>query len=116
MDEQPKKDNGLGDWMNTDTGRAKELAAYAGEVVREFPEVTLRAANLFYHLKDGHVEPGVALELTGPESAVRAFLASLALARNVDSVQIFQGIDPETGRTSNKPVKDFTARMKPWKP
>ena len=45
---------------------------------------------------------------------MKAFLASLALARNLDRIQVLQGIDPETGRTFNKPVKDFTAYLTLW--
>jgi len=53
----------------------------------------------------------VKIDLTGPEVAVRAFLASVAVARNLDRFRFLQGIDPETGRTFNKLLKDFTAYL-----
>ncbi len=97
-------------------GRQRELAAYAEELIKEFPEITLRSWCFSHQYKGGvKQDPGVILNLTGPEIAVRAFLASLGLARNLDSIQVLQDIDPGTGRISNKPVKDFRAYLIPWK-
>jgi hypothetical protein len=101
--------------MELGEGRQRELAAYAEELIKEFPEITLRSWAPSYRLKDGQWQAGVKLNLTGPEVAVEAFLASLGLARNLDRIQIIQGIDPETGRTFDNPVKDFTAYLTLWK-
>jgi len=95
--------------------RQRELAAYAEELIKEFPEITLRSWAPSYRSKDGQWQAGVKLDLTGPEVAVNAFLARLGLTRNLDRIQVLQGIDPETGRTFNKPVKDYTAYVTLWK-
>ena len=101
--------------VELEEGRQRELAAYAEGLIKEFPEITLRSWAPSYRSKDGQWQAGVRLKLTGPEVAVMAFLASLSLARNLDRVQVLQGIDPETGKTFNKPVKDFTAYLTLWK-
>ena len=97
--------------MELEEGRQQELAAYAEELIKEFPETTLRSWAPSYRSEGGQWQAGVRLKLTGPEVAVMAFLASLSLARNLDRVQVLQGIDPETGRTFDKLVKDFTAYL-----
>ena len=97
--------------MELEEGRQRELAAYAEELIKQFPEITLRSWFPSWRSEDGQWKAGVKLDLTGPEVAVRAFLASVAVARNLDRVQVLQGIDPETGRTFDKLVKDFTAYL-----
>ena len=89
--------------------RAKELVAYAEELIKHFPEITLRGWFPAYRLSSGQWQAGVDLDLTGPEVAVKAYLSSLGIARNLDRIQIIQGIDPATGRTFATPVKGFTA-------
>ena len=105
------KTQSLEEVMELEEGRQQELAAFAKELIKEFPGITLRSWVPSWRSEDEHWRAGVGLNLTGPEVAVRAFLASLAVARNLDRVQILQGIDPKTGRTFDKLMKDFTAYL-----
>ncbi len=90
----------------------REIGSYAEELVKEFPEITLRSWNLEYRMRGGQwQQPGLTLHLTGPELAVRAYVSCLGLARNLERIMIFQDIASQTGRTFDKPVKDFRVTL-----
>jgi hypothetical protein len=58
-------------------------------------------------------QPGSSLHLTGPELAVKAYLARIGLACNLERIMIRRG--PEIGGTFDQPVRDFKAQLEPCK-
>jgi hypothetical protein len=108
MDETSKNGSGdvTEDWVDPH-GLSREMAIKAEKIARKFPGIIVRSWNLFRGLKDGKDTQGVILNLTGPECEVHAFLAYVGLVCNLDCVRISQPIDPETGRTFSKLIKDF---------
>ncbi len=94
-------------WIDPD-GRSRDVATYAVQLVKEeFPEVILQSRCPFRGVRQGKRTQFMTLQ--GPDVAVRAFLSSVALARDLDSLQIVKFTGPETGDTFSEPIKDFRA-------
>jgi len=104
-------------WQGTEDERAlvRDMAEYAEELVKEFPEVTLRSWDFNAESKNGRWLPlGIYLYVTGPKLAVETFLTRIAVVFNVDGYPIYWPIEyDEAGNVLDKPIKDFTARMRP---
>ncbi len=85
----------------------REIATYAEELVKQFPEITLGSWRFLYRWREGEwKQPGLSLLLTGPKMAVETFLARLGIACNLERFIILY--DPETGRI-------YEAQLEPGK-
>ena len=105
----PAKKRGLAEAQREADEFKGPVSEFISETAKSYPQVALRAVSPNYRLHAGQWDPGVTVDLSGPENAVRAFLAHAGLVLKPTSLQLIQPVDGRTGRTFTTPVKQFSA-------
>jgi hypothetical protein len=93
--------------------RAKAFEGRMFEFVRNtvegYPELALKKLNLNYRLLNYEWHPGINLEVTGPEIAVKAFLSHLGHALGPSSLVACELLDKTAGIALDGSAKRFYA-------
>lgn len=79
------------------------------KTAKDYPEVTVKKVYPNYRLHAGQWDPGITVDLSGPKTAVMAFLAHLGLILNPTSLQVLTSTGQRTGGTGSAPVRQYQA-------